>query len=392
MLGLFILSFVVSVAFGYLILRSGHLHAHFTGDVASPHSHKVHVTSVSRVGGMCIFLGWMVSLAAAVYADKLTPKLATMWTLCLLPAFLAGLTEDLTKRVSPTTRLLFSFLTAALAYTFLGTAVSRVDIYGIDALLAIPAVSFFFALLAIGGIAHAVNIIDGLNGLASGICLVNLFALGYVAFSVHDREILLMCGLGIGAIMGFRVWNYPSGQLFCGDGGAYFIGSYVAILSTLLVNRHQEVSAWFPLLLVLYPVWETLFSAYRRRVRGLPASTADKLHMHTLVYKRVKHSLQSAKGRVHTRRNSDASITMMMFAGGTALPAVLWWRDGPYLLAAVFAYIVLYLVIYRRLVRFAFRRKQRPSETRLPYSVVRRVAAFGRRVSRRTVRQNPKTR
>jgi UDP-N-acetylmuramyl pentapeptide phosphotransferase/UDP-N-acetylglucosamine-1-phosphate transferase len=243
----------------------------------------------------------------------------------------------------------------------------------------------------VGGVAHSINIIDGLNGLASGVCLIALLALGYVAFLVGDSEILLLSGLASGAVLGFRVWNYPSGRIFCGDGGAYFLGAFVALISALLVNRHPQVSAWFPLLLVLYPVWETLFSAYRRRIlRGRPATSADKLHMHTLFYKRVKQPMHDGKAR--SRRNSDASVSMILFACGSALPAVLWWEQSSYLVAAAFAYVFVYLVIYRRLVRFGARPKSRVGGLGAGY-VIRRVAAMHRAAaSRRTVREANKLR
>jgi UDP-N-acetylmuramyl pentapeptide phosphotransferase/UDP-N-acetylglucosamine-1-phosphate transferase len=348
---LFLISFAVSFGVGYLTLRFEHLHTRFTGDVASRGSHKVHGSEVSRIGGVSIFCGWVAGLAATTYYAKLPAETNAIWILCLLPAFAGGLVEDMTKRVPPSTRLVASFMTAALAYSLLGATVSRIDVPGFDTLLLIPAVSFIFTCFAVGGVAHSINIIDGLNGLASGVCLIALLALGYVAFEVGDSEIVLMCGLGCGALLGFRVWNYPSGRIFCGDGGAYFLGAYVGVLSALLVYRHPQVSAWFPLLLVLYPVWETLFSAYRRRVlRGRPASSADKLHLHTLFYKRVKQPQRGGKARA--RRNSDASVSIILFACGGAFPAVLWWADGTYLLAAALAYIVTYLAVYRRLVRF----------------------------------------
>jgi UDP-N-acetylmuramyl pentapeptide phosphotransferase/UDP-N-acetylglucosamine-1-phosphate transferase len=387
---LFLLSFAVSFGVGYLTLRFEHLHTRFTGDVASRGSHKVHGSAVSRIGGVSIFLGWLVGLGATSYYHKLTLGAAALWMLCLLPAFAGGLAEDLTKRVPPATRLLASFLSAGLAYTLLSASVTRIDVPGVDTLLLVPAVSFLFTCFAVGGVAHAINIIDGLNGLASGVCLIALLAIGYVAFQVGDSEILLMCGLGTGALLGFRVWNYPSGRIFCGDGGAYFLGAYVAILSALLVHRHAEVSAWFPLLLVLYPVWETLFSAYRRRIlRGRPASSADKLHMHTLFYKRVKLPAQDGKARA--RRNSDATVSMMLFASGSALPAVLWWGDGLYLLGAALAYVVLYLAIYRRLVRFGRRTQKRAGVFGSGYRA-RGIAALQRAASRRTMRQANKTR
>ena len=393
MLKFFILSFLVSLGVGYLIVRWEHLHARFTGDVALRGSHKVHGAAVSRIGGVSIVTGWVISLAASAYAEIFPAEQALLWTGCLLPAFLAGFAEDLTKRVAPSTRLLSSFLAGALAFTFLDAGIQRVDVYGLDPLLAIPAVSFLFTVFAIGGVAQAINIIDGLNGLATGSCMIALVALGYVAFDLGDSQIVLLCGIGAAAILGFRVWNYPSGRVFCGDGGAYFVGVYVAILSALLVHRHREVSAWFPMLLLLYPIWETIFSAYRRRVlRGLPASSADKLHLHTLFYKRVRRPLGGERGVVPARRNSDASLLVLILAGGSAVPAVLWWGDGAYLLAAALLYIAAYLAIYRRLVGFGLRAKKRSTVAGGGLSVPRRSAAMRRGVARRTLSRDSKTR
>jgi UDP-GlcNAc:undecaprenyl-phosphate GlcNAc-1-phosphate transferase len=393
LLKLFILSFVVSFGVGYLIVRLEHLHGRFTGDVALPGSHKVHGASVSRIGGVSIVTGWLVSLTASSYASAFPGELVLSWALCLFPAFAAGLAEDFTKQVSPATRLMCSFIAAGLAFTLLDAAIVRVDVHGVDALLRIPAFSFAFTLFAIGGVAQAVNIIDGLNGLASGACMIALAALGYVAYGLGDNELVLLCGIGAGALLGFRVWNYPSGRFFCGDGGAYFIGVYVAILSVLLVHRHKAVSAWFPLLLLLYPIWETLFSAYRRRIlRGLPASTADKLHLHTLFYKRIRRPLGGAKGALPTRRNSDASVLVMLLAGGSAVPAVLWWADGPYLLASALLYIAIYLLIYRRLVGFGARMKKRSAMASGPVQVTGRSAALRRGVARRALSRDSKIR
>jgi UDP-N-acetylmuramyl pentapeptide phosphotransferase/UDP-N-acetylglucosamine-1-phosphate transferase len=391
LLRLFLLSFAVSLGVGYLTLRSEHLHSRFTGDIAAKGSHKVHAAAVTRIGGLCIFLGWLCGLGATGYYMQMPASSAAAWALCLLPAFVGGFAEDLTKKVPPRARLAASFLSAGLAYVLLDAAVGRIDVYGIDALLAVPAIAFVFTLVAVGGVAHAINIIDGLNGLASGVCMIALLALAYVSFEVGDRELLMMCGLGIGAILGFRMCNYPSGRIFCGDGGAYFLGAYVAIISALLITRHPQVSAWFPLMLVAYPVWETLFSAYRRRVlRGRPASVADRLHMHTLFYKRVKHPAEG--GRTRSRRNSDASMFMLLFAGGTAIPAVLWWSEPTYLIAAALAYIVLYLSIYRRLVRFSKFTRPRAMAHASGYVVRSFVALHRAAVSRRAARQANKAR
>ncbi len=84
------------------------------------------------------------------------------------------------------------------------------------------------------------------------------------------------------------MYNYPRGLVFLGDGGAYLIGFWVASLSVLLVYRHQEISPSFALLINIYPIIETLFSIYRRRIhQGKCPGQADRLHFHTLIYRRL---------------------------------------------------------------------------------------------------------
>ena len=91
----------------------------------------------------------------------------------------------------------------------------------------------------------------------------------------------------VGATAGFLVWNYPRGKIFAGDGGAYVWGMVIAVACVQLVQRHRVVSPWFPVLLLIYPVWETLFSIYRKVARGQSPGMADALHFHQLIFRRI---------------------------------------------------------------------------------------------------------
>src|SRR5258707_10042434 len=92
----------------------------------------------------------------------------------------------------------------------------------------------------------------------------------------------------LGAGLEFMAWNYPKGKIFLGDGGAYLLGFWLAELAVLLVARNPDVSPWFPLLLLVYPIFETLFSIYRRCfLHGRSSGDADALHFHQLIYKRL---------------------------------------------------------------------------------------------------------
>ena len=105
---------------------------------------------------------------------------------------------------------------------------------------------------------------------------------------------------GIGALAGFFVLELPGGLVFLGDGGAYFVGFYVAEVAILLLHRNPQVSPMFPLLACIYPVFETLFSMYRRRVlRDRSPGVPDGIHLHSLIYRRA-----DALGRRRAARRS----------------------------------------------------------------------------------------
>ncbi len=159
---------------------------------------------------------------------------------------------------------MFTCISAALGVWLLDAVLRRSDIPGVDHLIRMTPFAIGLTLLCVTGLANAVNIIDGFNGLASMCVLLILLALGYVAFLVNDPLIMSVALLSAGAVLGFFVWNFPAGLIFLGDGGAYFLGFMVAELSVLLIARYAQVSPLFPLLESSYPIFETIFTMYRR--------------------------------------------------------------------------------------------------------------------------------
>jgi len=121
------------------------------------------------------------------------------------PALLFGLAEDLTKRVGTKERLLATMFSGVVAWYLTGYALFRVDVPGVDILLFYTLVAILFTAFAIGGVANAINMIDGFNGLASGIVLVCLCAMGVMAWQVND-EVVLMLILIIGAAAFGFLW------------------------------------------------------------------------------------------------------------------------------------------------------------------------------------------
>ena len=349
-LGAFIVSLVVTL----LLVRYRRLHVKHTGDADLEGVQKFHARSVPRVGGLSLILAMVVPCVIAAFRDPEIVGGLTLLILASLPVFLGGLTEDITKKVRARVRLTLALCSGALAYYWVGAGVTHLNIIGLDWLMQFTIVSFLISIFAMAGAANAINIIDGYNGLASVVSAMIFAGLANVAFYLGDRLILVAAVGMLGAIAGFLIWNYPRGLIFLGDGGAYFIGFMIGALSVLMLARHPQVSPWFPLLLCIYPVFETLFSIYRKKlVRGKSPGAPDGVHLHMLVYKRlVRWAVGSSEARLITQRNAMTSPYLWVLSSMGTIPAVLFWQYQWILMAFVVIFSVSYVMLYRRLVLF----------------------------------------
>ncbi len=316
---------------------------------------KIHKIPAPRIGGIAIVVGMLASTVVVWAIPHEAVALTAMLMLaCAMPAFLAGLVHDFTDSLTPKGRLFATAVSAVLAYVVLGAQIPRADVPGLDLVLATSVGSLLLTVLAVAGIANAINIIDGLNGLASMCVVIMLAAVAYVAGEVGDRLVLTMALAGIGAVLGFFVWNFPGGMIFLGDGGAYFLGFYLAETCILLLVRNPQVSGLFGLLICIYPIFETLFSAWRRYwLRAQPASLPDGIHLHTLIYRRlVRWAVGEDDHRAAIRGNSMSAPYLWVLCSASVAPAVLFWNNPPVLGGMILLFAVSYLALYRRIVRF----------------------------------------
>jgi UDP-N-acetylmuramyl pentapeptide phosphotransferase/UDP-N-acetylglucosamine-1-phosphate transferase len=267
------------------------------------------------------------------------------------------LAEDLTKKVSVLSRLLATLASGVLGWWITGYALTSVGIVGLDEVLAWWPASVAFTALAVGGMANAVNIIDGLNGLASGFLILAFIGLGLIATSVGDESLAMACGVMGAAVMGFWWLNWPWGKIFLGDGGSYLAGFAVAWMSVLLIERNASVTAFCPLLICIHPITEVLFSIFRRCTSQVSPSHADRLHLHSLMMRRVVGPWMNRFGFGHSQRADTLRnpVTGMLLAMLSLLPVGLayltsdraWWAA---LSCAVF--VLCYVTLYARLIRF----------------------------------------
>ena len=301
----------VSALTAAFLVASSPTHLRFTGDRAGTGPQKFHVIPVPRVGGLAILAGLVVGLLLIKGRGYALPADVAAFGIAILPIFLAGFAEDISNRIRPSVRLMAAFVGAAAAFWLLDAELRRLDLPYVDTLFRFTPLAFVVTVFCVGGVAHAINIIDGYNGLAGVVSAIILTSILVVAMLVGDEFVASVSVAAIGAVIGFLIWNFPRGRLFAGDGGAYLLGFTIALLSVLLVTRNEQVSAWFPLLLCAYPVWETLFSIYRKKLlRGQSPGEPDGVHLHMLIYKRlVRYRVYSQDPNDKWRRNSLTSLS-----------------------------------------------------------------------------------
>lgn len=351
-----VFSFLISLVVGVVIIRAGRTHAaRYRLDMPQ----RFHAGAIPRIGGVALAGGTVSAWILSVYRggtvlNSIDFGTVFAWVFALLPLVAGGLIEDMTHRLSARQRMLLSVIGSALAVHLLHLNVSRLGMPWLDGWWVVtPAAGTLLALLAVAGLPHAFNLIDGYNGLAGFVAVLICGALVHVALQVGDRQLAAMLMCMVGATAGFLVWNYPRGLFFAGDGGAYLWGGVIAIASITLVQRHAEVSPWFPMLLLIYPVWETIFSIYRKLARGVSPGVADALHFHQLIYRRiVREVFHDDEARRMLTRNNRTSPYLWGFTLLTVIPAVLFWRNTPVLMGFCALFVCTYVPLYLMIVRF----------------------------------------
>ena len=348
LLAAFFSSFIATL----LIIRFQHLHDQHSGDHDVSGPQKFHMRSVPRIGGISIAIGLFTAMFIRLQSRDASTFEVTL-LLCTIPTFAIGLTEDLTKKISVRSRLFFTVIAAALVVHFLDVRITRLDIPGIELVLSFPIVVILSSIFAITGLANAYNIIDGFNGLSSMVGIITLLGLGYVGFVTSDFLIVFLSLNMAGAILGFFIWNYPRGLIFLGDGGAYLIGFWIGALSILLVARHPTISPWFALLINAYPILETLFTIYRRKIhQGKSPGEPDGIHFHTLIYRRILNPGTVKSEADWLSANAKTAPYLWTFSSLGIVPAVLFWQNTPILIVFFLIFSTLYIWLYKRIVIF----------------------------------------
>jgi len=193
---------------------------------------------------------------------------------------------------------------------------------------------FVLSVLAIVTVMNAVNMIDGFNGLASGSVLIILGAFYYTAYKLGLSGFEKVIAITIGAVLGFFVLNFPKGKIFLGDGGAYLLGFLVAVFGIYLAGNYEKVSFWYILAVMIYPLWEIVFSVIRKLSWGRSPLKPDRYHFHMLVY------------RNFTKNNALTGLLINSFYAPFVLFSTMHFNESITNFSVMVVFVLMYVLVY----------------------------------------------
>ena len=302
---------------------------------------RIHDRPIPRFGGMGIFVGTMVALMIPSQIN-VQLRIAMLGGLLM---YLLGAVDDI-KNLKPAIKFAGQWVIATLMY-IMGIRITFITNYfgstsnGSNAHLVLGAgVAYLITVLWIVGVTNAVNLMDGMDGLAAGSVAIMSLSLAYVAYIHGARLGTLTVGLAFcavaGGCVGFLPYNFSPAKTFMGDGGALFLGYMVAILSVISpLKRATFVGAVIPILALAVPIFDTIFAMLRRIARHESIMKADKGHLH-------HHLLAAGFGQ---RRSV---LIMYGIVGIMGIVAVLLsrelYKDAFFLATIAFLYLMIIMV------------------------------------------------
>ncbi|EAU54071.1 glycosyltransferase family 4 protein [Mariprofundus ferrooxydans] len=273
----FLLPLVSSVFLTLLVMPAVVRLAERVGAVDHPDERKVHVNVVPRMGG----LAFLVSLLLIPFTMLDVSTTTQGFLLGLFIIGFTGMADDIFQ-ISPRLKFLGIIAGCGMFLVMSGTAITDLgNLFGSGHIetgwFAIP-----LTLIAMVGFVNALNLSDGLDGLAAGITLIASFFLGSFALIIGDDESLMIDVVLFGSMVGFLYFNSHPARIFMGDTGSLILGYVLACLSLMLLQsgRGEVISPISMGILLGLPLSDTIYVMVRRILRGTSPFLPDKTHFH----------------------------------------------------------------------------------------------------------------
>lgn len=300
-----------------------------------------HQGKVPRLGGVAI----VITFAVIISADSRNNLTMASWLMISsTPLILLAFLEDIGRHVAPKIRLTCTFFCAFLYCSFFSDIILRTEFSLFDAFLAYPLVSLLVSTFLISSMTQAMNLIDGLHGLSSGVATLGFTAIAAIASLIGQDSIALIASIAAAAAFGFFIVNYPSGFLFLGDTGAYWLGFMLAVLSLEMLSKNSYVSPYAIMLVLFWPIFDFATTVVRRLYSRSRLFAPDTMHPHHVAVRLMRTRAQTALAM--SLANPAASTIIMILASGPVGLGVTFWNNDTISMILFSSFFSLYTAIY----------------------------------------------
>ena len=239
---------------------------------------RMHKVPIPRLGGLAIFIGFMVSILLFV---PITPEMKSILLGAVIIVVL-GVVDDI-MALPAMLKFVVQIIAAAIrpphGVTIL--AFSNPNIFSDNLYWVLGGLSIPFTLLWIVAITNSVNLIDGLDGLANGVSAISATTKLVIALMASEAQVAIVMAALVGACVGFMPYNLNPAKMFMGDTGATFLGFILATMSIQgLFKYYAVISFVVPFLILGLPIFDTAFAFIRRIAHGQSPMHADRSHLH----------------------------------------------------------------------------------------------------------------
>jgi UDP-GlcNAc:undecaprenyl-phosphate GlcNAc-1-phosphate transferase len=244
------------------------------GATDRPNNRKVHEKIMPRMGGLVIYISFMIGLFIMNPESKY--HIAIMIGSVII--VLTGILDDIFE-LSAKVKLINQLAAALIVVIWGGVQVNFINL-PFGGILEFGWLSIPITILWIVGVTNAINLIDGLDGLAAGVSSIALISLSGMAIIMGDMYVMTIGFILLAGTLGFLLFNFYPAKIFMGDTGALFLGYMIAVLSLLGFKNVTFISFIIPIIILGVPMTDTIFAIVRRLVKKAPLSKPDKSHLH----------------------------------------------------------------------------------------------------------------
>jgi UDP-GlcNAc:undecaprenyl-phosphate GlcNAc-1-phosphate transferase len=272
---LFIIVFVTFIT-SFLLVPFITKAAHHVGAIDIPNARKAHTKPTPRLGGLAIFGAFL--LGYMLFARMSMQMMAILLGGIII--VLTGVFDDINP-VSAKVKFLLQVVSASIVVFYGEIVLNYMDILGIYINFPVP-INYFITIFFIVGITNAINLIDGLDGLASGVSSIYFATIAVIAFILNKNQGLdtILSVIMFGSTLGFLVHNFHPAKIFMGDTGSLFLGYIISVIALLGFKATTLTSLIVPICILAIPIFDTLLAILRRLLKGEKISAPDKDHFH----------------------------------------------------------------------------------------------------------------